>query len=194
MPNLLRSLVYFSLDFCTRSSKKKKVLFPDQPELFIPFSQTLPLDQIIRMSKHFYQNNQSFPNGIYNLSLTPEEKEELSKEFNLQQVMGSEEDQQKLLAKIKPAEKRDTIKKEIAHLPHLTLDVSSRVDDVPETRFTERDIAQLKITLKKNPTSGVAFLPFYGYLKKERYYLSIETRNELMYFEEIEFHPGQTSH
>lgn len=61
MPNLLRSMIYFSLDFCTKSSKKKKSLFQDDPNLFFPYMGTPAYHVLMSISKNFYQNTEGSP-------------------------------------------------------------------------------------------------------------------------------------
>lgn len=64
MPNLLRSMIYFSLDFCTKSSKKKKSLFPDDPNLFYPYMGTKPYHFLLSVSKNYYQNAEGSSQGL----------------------------------------------------------------------------------------------------------------------------------
>ena len=71
IPNLLRSMIYFSLDFCTRSNKKKRTLFQDNPSLVMPFFGSNSYHQILNISKDFYQNNQTSDSGLENLTLKP---------------------------------------------------------------------------------------------------------------------------
>jgi hypothetical protein len=63
-------MIYFSLDFCTSSNKKKKTLFQDNPNLVMPCFGTNSYHQILNISKDFYQNSQTSETGLENLTLT----------------------------------------------------------------------------------------------------------------------------
>ena len=66
---MLRAMIYFSLDFCTRSNKKKKFLFQGNPSLFIPYFGTSSYHTIENFCKNFYQNCETSEHGLENLDL-----------------------------------------------------------------------------------------------------------------------------
>lgn len=80
-------MAYFSLDFCTKSMRRKKVLFQDNSNLIIPYMGTNAYHQILNISKNFYQNAQTSDHGLEDLTLDPEEIEELSKEFKIRKIV-----------------------------------------------------------------------------------------------------------
>mgnify|MGYP003510781824 FL=1 len=83
IPDLLRSVIYFSLDFATKSNKRKKLLFKDDPNLFIPYFGTGPYNRIATIFKNFFQNGDESEGGLESLALTPEEVLKFEKDFTL---------------------------------------------------------------------------------------------------------------
>lgn len=61
-------------------------------------------------------------------------------------------------------------------MPAFKMEVSTFAGDQEETTFCERDTVTFKFKITKNPTHGVAFLPNYGYLKREKFYFTLEVK------------------
>lgn len=167
IPTLLKSLVYFSLDFCTRSNKKKRTLFQDNPNLIMPYFGTNSYHQILNLSKDFYQNSATDDSGLENLTLYPEEVQILSQEgYTARSITVDAETKSNFLARMGNLQRREALDKQIDVLPVLQMEVQTLADETPEDTFTDRDIVTFKFKITKNATSGVAFLPKYGYLKR----------------------------
>jgi hypothetical protein len=64
MPNLLKESIYFSLDFATKSNKRKRLLFKDDPNLMIPYYGTNPYNRMVSISKNFFQNSDESDQGL----------------------------------------------------------------------------------------------------------------------------------
>ena len=88
--------------------------------------------------------------------------------------------------------RREALEKQISLLPVLQMRVETLAGDVADDTFTDRDFVTFRFRITKNATDGVAFLPSYGYLKREKFYLTLEAADELLFFEEVVFEPGQT--
>ena len=193
VPNLLRSLIYFSLDFCTRSSKKKRTLFQDNPNLIMPYFGTNSYHQILHLAKDFFQNSRTDDSGLSNLTLYPEEVQILQQEeFTIRQIVLDEEAKTRFLGRMGNLPRREALEKQISLLPVLQMQVETLAGDVADDTFTDRDFVTFRFRITKNATDGVAFLPSYGYLKREKFYLTLEASDELLFFEEVVFEPGQT--
>lgn len=196
-PELLREMIMFSLDYCTKSNKRR-MLFQsaEGKKVFAPFVGISQYDLLVKYSQEFYQCAPRNDHGLTQLSLTEEQINRLSERYTIYDLVKFEEARESLFKDVVADEPtRRQLQREIDVLPFITFSTETFAGKEQEQEFTLNDIATFKFKIDRkspgNPT-GIAHLPNFPYLKEEKYYLSLECYGVLVFFEEVTLVPGQT--